>query len=91
MANANKQDLLRQKELSQGESLRTEAFSLDVQAKREKSKLEELEANIPLWEDEIKRLQTKVDARKKRQTEISISSLVSISTQQQAKAEAALQ
>jgi len=43
-----------------------------------------------LWEYEIKRLQAKVDARNKRQIEISISSLVSMSAQQQAKEEAAL-
>jgi len=88
---ANKQDLLRQKELTQGEYMRAEAFSLDVQAQKEKSELEDLDVSIPLWEDDIQRLQAKVDAGKKRQAEISGSSLIAISAQQQSKAEAALQ
>ena len=88
---ANKQDLLRQKELSQGESMRTEAFSLDIQAQKKKYELEDLEISIPLWEDGIKKLQAKVDAGKKRQAEISGSSLISISAQQQEKAKVALQ
>lgn len=91
IVDADKQDLLRKKELSQGESMRTKTFSLDIRAPKEKSVLESLEVSIPLWEDEIRRLQAKVDTRKKRQAEISGSSLVSITAQQQAKAEAALQ
>jgi len=90
-ANANKQDLLRHKEISQGESPRAEAFSLDIQATKEKSELEDLETSIPFWEDDIKKMQAKVDAGKKRQAEISGSSLISISDQQQVKAEVALQ
>jgi len=39
---ANKQDLLRQKELSQGDSMRIHAFSLDIQAQKDKSELEDL-------------------------------------------------
>jgi len=61
---ANKQDLLGQKKLNQGESLRTKAFSLDLQAQKEKYELEDLEIGIPLWD---KRLQAKIDAGKKRQ------------------------
>jgi len=71
--------------------MRTEAFSLDIQAQKKKYELEGLEINIPLWEDDIKRLKAKVDAGKKRQAKINGSSLISISAQQQAKTEAALQ
>jgi hypothetical protein len=53
ITDANKQDLLRQKELSQGESMRAEAFSLDIQAQKEKFEPEDLEISIPLWEDGI--------------------------------------
>jgi len=62
--------------------MRTEAFSLDIQAQKEKSELEGYEINIPLWEDDIKRLQEKIDVGKKRQAEISGSGLISISAQQ---------
>lgn len=44
-----------------------------------------------MWEDDLKKLQERIDVGKKRQAELSGSSLISISAQQQVKAEVALQ
>lgn len=81
IVDVDKHNLLQQKELSQGESMRTKAFSLDIRAQMDKFELESLEVSIPLWEDEIIRLQEKFDTGKKRQAEINGSSLVLITAQ----------
>lgn len=54
---ADKQYRFRQKELDQSDLMKAEAFCLEATTRQEEAQLANLMTNIPLWEDEIRKLQ----------------------------------